>query len=344
MTAFSVTGYVNPATGLMQGGYFSTDPGAISYVADYPFFFSAQYSQIKNGFSWSGSKTIGTPESETEKGGLFTFNGNPDPRAQPTAEQRYSFNQMPEFWLKKRFYVPTNYYHRRCTVFTVTGDMTGWQRGDNLLANNGVETGKVEYISGSTLLVLFPTNPFNAQWNGNITNVTRSQTYPCTRVENWPDNNKFHALWCDGYSHAGQSPTIVFELHATGDGGSYIYYHFGADGQVVGTLPNSTSPDAIFIRAIDFGKWFDWIVHVKMATSETAEDGIIEHWVKREGESAYTKIRTQTNCKIGPRAAASNAQFRNGYCHGYQNTGPYSTFSLCDSHFILSSATIDGVA
>jgi len=340
-TAFSMTGLVNPATGLLDPTYVT---GAENYVAEYRFYQSATYAQVKNGFAWSGSKTIGTPAGETEKGGLFTFNGNPDPRVQPTVEQRYSFNQMNEFWIKKRFFVPANYFHRSFTEFTVTGDMSSWQRGDSLLANNGVDTGKVEYISGTYLAVLFPTNPFNANWDGNITNVTRSQTLTCDRTGIWPDNNKFHALWCDDYSFHGASPTIVWELRASNDGGSNIYYHFGADFQVVGTLPNSTSTAVTFIRPADFGKWFDWIAHVKMATTEAAEDGIIEHWVRREGESSYTKLHHQTNAKIGARAAASGAQFQNGYCHGYQNTGYFETTTLCDSHFILASATIDEVS
>lgn len=328
----------NPANGRFETGY--------PVIAAYRFNSGSTYAQVKNGFTWQGSKTIGAPAGETEQGGLFTFNGNPDPRTQPVVEQRYSFNQMDEFWLKKRFFVPTNYYHRKCSTLDVTGDKSTWQRGDNLLANNGIETAKVEYISGSTVMALFPTNPFDAQWDGNVTNTTRSQTYPCNRTENWPDNNKFHALWCDDYSFHGASPTIVFELHATGDGGSRIYYHFGADFQVVGTLPNSTSTDADFIRASDFGKWFEWIVHVKMATSESASDGVIEHWVKREGESAYTKLHTQTNAMIGPRAAATptNCKFKAGYCHGAANTGFYDTTTLCDSEIILSAEALDGVS
>lgn len=322
------------------GGY---SRGSYPVIAKYDFNSGATYSQNKNGFSWAGSKTIGAPAGETEQGGLFTFSGNPDPRAQPTAEQRYLFNQMDEFWIKKRFFVPANYFHRSFTGFTVTGDMSSWQRGDSLLANNGVDTGTVEYISGNYLAVLFPTNPFDFNWDGNITNTTRSQTLVCDRTGIWPDNNKFHALWCDDYSFHGASPTVVWELRAAGNGGSNLYYHFGADYQVVGMLPNSTSTAVTFIRPTDFGKWFDWIAHVKMASSEAAADGIIEHWVRREGESVYTKLHAQTNCLIGARAAAAGAKFKNGYCHGYQNTGYFEATTLCDSQFILSSATIDGV-
>ncbi len=335
-TAITLNQYRNPS-GIYGGWY--------PLIAQYKFNAGATYAQLINGFAWQGSKPIGAPAGETEQGGLFTFNGNPDPRNQPVVEERYSFSEMNEFWLKKRFFVPSNYYHRKCSVLDVTGDKSSWQRGDNLLANNGVDTAKVEYISGTTVMALFPTNSFDAQWDGVVTNTTRSQTYPCNRTENWPDNNKFHALWCDGYSFHGASPTIVFELHATGNGGSTIYYHFGADFNVVGTLPNSTSIDVEFIRSSDFGKWFDWIVHVKMATSETAEDGVIEHWLKREGESSYTKLHEQTNAKIGARAAATpaNCKFKAGYCHGAANTGFYDTTTLCDSEIILSAQAIDGV-
>ena len=328
--------------GRTQGSYLDPALPEAWYVAEYKFFDGDLY-EDKNGFSWQGSKPIAAPPSEIEQGGRFTFTGNADPRVQPTSEQRYSFNEMDEFWLKKRFFVPTNYFHQRIIGFTVTGSMATWQVGDTLLANNGVDTGTVDYIGGTFLAVLFPSNPTNDNWtndnlNGVITNTTRGQTLPCV-LEGWPDNNKFHAFWCDAYSNAGAGPTIVFELRASGDGGSVIYFQHGADYQGTGS-PTSSLP---FISTADFGKWFDWVVHVKMATSETATDGIIEHWMRKEGQSTYTKLQTKTNANIGVRAAGGAAKFRNGYCHGYQNSGYKVDTSLYDSHIILSEHAIDGV-
>lgn len=312
------------------------------YVAKYDFFSGDTYSQQKNGFVWSGSKTIATPSGETEAGGRFTFLANADPRNQQNVEQRYSFTEMEEFWFKKRFFVPPNYFHTYFIVLTIVGDISTWVKGDALIANDGISTGLVDYISGQTVCVLFPQNGFDLNWNGNVTNTTRSQTRSATRG-GWPDNNKFHAFWCDDYSFNGASPTVVFELRADRHGGSKIYYHFGADYQVVGTLPNSTSAEVEFIRVEDLGKWFDCVFHIKMATTETAEDGVIEFWVRREGEINYTKLFSQSNAKIGARAAASNAKFRNGYCHGYQNVGYYVETSLYDSQIILSRERINGV-
>ena len=336
MTAINL-GAMYAKHGVFKSGNLNTELPEAWYVAEYRFFDGDEYVD-KNGFSWNGSKPIASPAGETEQGGRFTFPGDPDPRVQVSVEQPYSFNQMSEFWLKKRFFVPANYFHRRFTGFTVTGDMATWQRGDGILANNGVDTGSVEYVSGDFLAVLFPTNSSDANWNGVITNTTRSETLPCVRI-GWTDNNKFHALWCDGYSSAGASPTIVFELRASDDGGSVIYFQYGADYQTTG----SPQPSVSFIRPTDFGKWFDWIVHVKMSTTESATDGVIEHWLRREGEAEYTKLWAQTDAAIGARAASSGAQFQNGYCHGYPNTGFYADTSLYDSHIILSERTIDGV-
>jgi hypothetical protein len=334
-TEFSMSGTVNP-NGLLDSSY---DPETWGIIADYRFYAGDLY-EDKNGFSWNGSRTISTPAGQSEAGGIFSFPASPDPRGQSNREQRYSFDPMSEFWFKKRIFIPANYFHRSIITMTVAGNIASWQRGDSMLANDGVSTGTIEFISGTTVILNFAESPYGYTWDGNLTNVTRSQTRTSSATDGWPDNNKFHAFWCDGYSSSGFSPSVIYEIRPSGDkdGGSRIYHQYGADGQGTG----APYPSVKFIEPQDFGTWIDCIFHIKMATTESATDGVIEFWRRRSGETSYTKLLQQTNAAIGARAASGFAQFQAGYCHGYANIGYYSQTDIFDSRILLRSEPIDG--
>jgi len=316
-------------------------------IAEFRFDISDTMAMVKNGFGWEGGggETIDTAAGETEKGVRYTFAAQPNPTDDYTAEKRFYFTEMGELCFKMRFHVPANYFHRVCLNVSVAGDISAWQVGDSILGGDGTSTATIYWISGANVYLLFAQNDLSGApiWTANITNVTRAQVRASTRVGNEASNNKLLVFWCDGYSNAGASPSIGWELHSDKQGGSTLYYHFGADYQVVGTLPNSTSADATFIRNTDLNKWFDLIIYLKMASTETAEDGIIKTFLKREGESDYTQLHNQTNAKIGARAAGGYAKFRHGYCHGYSNSGFQQETIFRDSIVSLNSASIDGV-
>lgn len=278
-------------------------------IADYNFNDGDTSAMVKNGFAWNETSIpIITPSGATEDGISTSYPAAPNPwdSGATFGEHRFSFNEITEFWIKQRVFIPTNYFHRACMPITITGDITAWQTGDAILAGDGTSTATVYSKDGQNVWLLFAQNPTIGAgvWTANITNVTRSSTLPAVKGSFMQHNNKLLSLWCDDYSAKGLSPTIVFELKANRiDGGSVIYYHFGADYDVVGTLPNSTSEEVPLIEASDFGTYIDLEYHVKMATSESAENGVIELWVRKEGAGSYTKLFSQANAMIGSRAA-----------------------------------------
>jgi hypothetical protein len=302
---------------------------------------------VKNGFGWEsgGGETIDTAAGETEKGVRYTFAAQPNPSDDSIAEKRFYFTEMGELCFKMRFHVPANYFHRACLNVSVVGDISAWQIGDSILGGDGTSTATIYWIDGFNVFLLFAENDLQGApiWTANITNVTRAQVRASTRVSNEANNNKLLAFWCDGYSYTGASPSIAWELRADMNGGSLLYYHFGADYQVVGTLPNSTSPLVEFIRPSDSNKWFDMIIYMDMASTEIAEDGVIKTFLQREGETGYTQLHTQANAKIGARAAGGNARFQHGYCHGWSNSGFQQETIFRDSIISLNNSSIDGV-
>lgn len=302
------------------------------------------YSTIKDGFSWDSGRTIAAPAGESEAGGVFSWGPNVYPEQDSTDENGFYFNQMSEFWFKMRFFIPPNYFHRFTLRLTVTGDLSAWQVGDTILATDGVKTGELYYIDGSEVHLLFADDAgSDVIWSGTITNSTRGQSRSSTRVSFHSANNKLLALWCNGYSGSGTSPTVVWELLPDGFGGSTLYYHYTVDGGGTGQSgPASTSPEANFISISDAGKWLDFIVHIKMATTSSGTNGIIEGWKRVEGASTYTKLWTQTDAFIGERAGGG--QFRRGYVHGWANSGYKELTQIYDSLIVLSPTTIDSVS
>lgn len=305
-----------------DGVYPDPEPGE-NLVAGYYFNDGDTKADDKNGFSWdSGTGTYNSPAGETEIGLQFTWAAQPDPTDDWSAEERFTFTEQDTVYIYTRFFIPANYFHRRVSVLTVAGDISAWQVGDALLGADSISTSSIYLIDGTTVYTLFSQNPSsNDAWSGSVTNVTRSQSRTSTRQPSESDNNKVMAIWCDGYSSLGQSPSVVWEMRSNGTGGSDLYYHWSTDGTGTGYAPGSNSPEVSFITDDDLGTWMELIFRVTMASTEIAADGIIETWLKREGETEFTRIHNQTDATIGPRAAASDAIWQAGYFWGYSNSG-----------------------
>lgn len=321
-----------------------------SLVAGYYFNAGDTMAPVINGFSWeTTTNDIEEPAGQTEAGVRFTWPGEPDPREDSTFERRCAFDEQDTVYFRMRFFVPENYFHRSCVVIRLTGDMSSWQVGDTVVAADGTSEGTIYWIDTTTnqdVWLLFADNSLygDGVWTGNVTNSTRSSTLASTRIGQEASNNKVMAIWCDGpepgdeYSNNGASPTVVYEMESDGQGGSRLYYHFGADNQVVGTLPNSTSAQVDFIRPQDAGTWMELVVGLTHATSEAAADGVIETYLKRDAEPSFTRVHQQTNALIGPRAAAQNAKFQAAYLWGYWNSGVQNTTYIHVSEAELHNA------
>lgn len=312
-------------------------------VADFNFASSDTYASIKGGMFWNGSRTISTPAGQSEAGGVFSWGPTTDPMQDSTDEMSFGFNPMSELWFKMRFFVPSNYTHRFILRLSVTGDLSSWQVGDTIKGTDNIKGGILYLVSGTDVYILFPDDAgSNVTWTGTITNTTRGQSRSSTRIAFQSANNKLLAIWCNGYSGAGTSPTVVWEMLPDNLGGSTLYYHYAVDGGGTGQSgPASTSGEVPFIDIADRGKWINFIVHLKMATTPTGTDGVIEGWKRVDGAGSYTKLWTQTDAFIGARVGGGN--FRAGYVHGWANSGFKDLTQIYDSRVTLASATIDGV-
>ena len=137
-------------------------------------------------------------------------------------------------------------------------------------------------------------------------------------------NNKFLALWEENYTGVGTdgvtpTPLLIFEFRPMNDspnrtgevGSSYVYLH-GTDrtGKLIGGIGQKwLSAFGSWNR----GKWVNIRVHVKLATTDTSNDGVVEMWA-----DGNLVISTYT---FALHSSASGHYIRNGYLLGWSNSG-----------------------
>ncbi len=145
-------------------------------------------------------------------------------------------------------------------------------------------------------------------------------------------NNKFLALWVDTYDSLGD---VTWQTRPNPDnaGGATLVVQDGgvAHGEQFPT-PFITYPD-------DQGRWMEIVAHVKVATTRTSNDGVIQLWRRWSGDKYYTKIHEKLNASVYEVGAPVQG-ISHGYIFGWAND-PYkvSTNWLVDDFSIYDSYT-----
>ena len=87
--------------------------------------------------------------------------------------------------------------------------------------------------------------------------------------------------------------------------------------------------------------WIDVVFYVKLASSPTVYDGTAIVWLRKEGESGYTKKLDIRTLNMGERPG--HGAIRNGYIWGWANSGYEEPTTFYDAQLILSDEPIDGL-
>lgn len=305
----------------------------------------------KDGWDWSGgARTVELASGVSERGAKYHYPGGDDPFGSGLLgpEQYFSMPELSEFWLKRRIWIPENYHHRKHLRLTLS-NATGWEVGDVVQGANVDTHGVIKYKSGNQIALENATFPeYSALWNTTVTNLTKSLTTTGSNRQMQTDNNKFMVFYSDGYSSAGQSPTAVFQLWANKypgnieGNGSNLQLQIAVDGYGSGQRPNTNMEAVPFLTGDDVGMWIDVVFYMKMATNATTYDGTAIVWLRKEGETGYTKMLDKRDLNMGERSGAG--AFRNGYIWGWANSGYEDPTTFYESRLTLSEASIDGLA
>ena len=177
--------------------------------------------------------------------------------------------------------------------------------------------------------------PLRDVWIGFWLRVPTNYKHPIVSKS----NNKLFAIWMDGYSTAGDGPTVVWGPWSDGAEGSTVAGGWSEGGN---TVTGSQIPPAPFITyPDDQGRWMHLIFHLQAATNETSNDGVIQMYRKWDGDSSYSQIHNITNANIPSPPGGPNG-WASGYILGWANaTYEEDTEWLVDNFVISKTSLID---
>lgn len=138
--------------------------------------------------------------------------------------------------------------------------------------------------------------------------------YTHANVSGSSANNKFFAIWQDGYSQAGQGSTVVWEYWPNPDGSSRLSYHYSPGGlQQAGGHVGHT----LFMGPAERGRWMQVVLHVRIESAPGASDGVIQLWRRWAGEPVFARVHDTSSAAL---RAAPTPGWRRGYFMGASNS------------------------
>ena len=151
-------------------------------------------------------------------------------------------------------------------------------------------------------------------------------------------NNKFMALWSNGYSTTGTG--CVWNMRpVSGNGSAQLMCSYALGNQIPSAGSSGEQPLGNFIDiTTDQGLWFQMVLRFKAATADGANDGEIHTYYKKEGQSVFTEMTALTglNTYIG----AGLTGMRGGYIFGSHRGYAVDTEYLLDNFELSSSSLI----
>lgn len=139
-------------------------------------------------------------------------------------------------------------------------------------------------------------------------------------------NDKWFAVWKDGYQTSNSGVANWVETVPGGDGHSKVVATDNAWGGLNGALSqvldslalkDSSSPSSggYAFKTTDRGQWHNWCFRTKVPTSATSKDGVIEVYRDKVLAFAWRNI-----VYYDPNNNSAKAGFDRGYLMGYHNS------------------------
>ncbi len=284
---------------------------------------------VREGFDWAGDRTVSTADGSTEAGAELAHRATPAPNGDSSSEVRYSFPPTLELYQRIRLQVPPNFEHRTSLRLALAPgtSVAGWELGDVIVGANGVAQGTLLAIASdeSRIWLANADDPrIDRSWIGTATNETRGETFEITDRASEGSNNKLWAIWMDGYSARGWGPTVVWEFWPDGEGGSNLAVHWSR-GEHNGAGGHQMHAP-FFVVPEDRGSFFEITTRLVAATDRTSADGVIQLWVRKEGEAEPTLLHDVRDANIAPPVEEPEndtlpRSWANGYLLGWANSG-----------------------
>lgn len=155
-------------------------------------------------------------------------------------------------------------------------------------------------------------------------------------------NNKFFAIWMDGYSANGSGATVFWNFWGDTEGGSSITVAYN-EGDFAATGAQLQRTKFIQVPS-DRGRWMQVVINVKAASSTNTSDGYIGFWRRWEKEDSFTQIHEVNNVNL-QKPDQQPKGWKSGYLMGWANA-PYEVqtewlvdqFELSTNSLLTSTA------
>ena len=149
-------------------------------------------------------------------------------------------------------------------------------------------------------------------------------------------NDKFIALWSDGYSQFGDSSSVWLHMWKASETQTSLAFSYSAGGY---NSSGSVQQNAPFFTTADRGRWMLMVMHFKTESTPGASEGIIETYRLWSNETTFTKLHEITNAAIKIPAAGPYG-FKAGYLLGWHQPYAVQTEWLIDDIVISDGSPI----
>lgn len=152
-------------------------------------------------------------------------------------------------------------------------------------------------------------------------------------------NRKLFALWMDGYSAHGEGPSIAWEFWPKGSDTSELAFHYSSGGNRA--MGGHTQHQPFITYPQDRRRWMQLVFHIKAASAQGSNDGIIRTWQRWEGESSYRQLHELTSADIAAPKSGPNG-WAHGYIMGWANGAyPQTTEWILDGFTVSRTSLLD---
>ncbi len=145
-----------------------------------------------------------------------------------------------------------------------------------------------------------------------------------------PNNNKFWAIYANPYTSPGFQINLSLSAASGGNSNLDIHrYHNGSEKPAMTVFNN-------FIATVDRGKWMEVMVRVKVPTSSTANDGIVQVWKNGVQVVSYTNLDMY--------GSAGRNYINEMYLLGWSNSGFDQTTVMYIDDVVISNSSLTPVS
>jgi hypothetical protein len=150
------------------------------------------------------------------------------------------------------------------------------------------------------------------------------------------NNQKFFALWQDGYSGGGTGATITWNFwRQSSNGGARFSFQNSRDNQSSGHFGHFEN----FMLPEDAGRWMQVVLYARNSSASGEPDGEVGIWRRWEDEADFTEISVVPGRGFSW-PTSGPVDWQGGYIMGWANSTYAETTEFLLDDFVISTSNL----